>query len=704
MLVSLILASAVASAVSPSDTDPFQWLENPRDPKALEWVRAHTKAAEAELDAKPGYTKLKRQLKTILAADDPPPQISLLGPIALRFQRSATHPHGVLEYARRETNGAPGSWHLSLDVDALRKVEAKPFELHAGSERSTCLAPEFTRCILSLSPAGADDVQLREFDLVRGEFVKEGFHTPAGRNSAVWLNPDTLLIQHSFNHDARTGAGWPTVTYMWKRGTPLDNARPVAKGEATDAIELLSNMGSGSTRLGLVVRALDYSTFSMQTIAQDGTVTPVELPQKLAMTFPPPTTERNIVAQVVETVTIAGTEIPKNSIVVYDVTPGSSAANRLKVIYTPKADEFLTNALVGGVAAGRSSLDLILTLGAIQRRVTFTNEGAAWKETKGEAAPAGESMSLASADPASDDIIVSQSGFITPSHLTLHRAGAPPTILYAQKPVFEARDFRVQLKSARSKDGTNVDYFLLSPKTITRPGQTPTLMTGYGAFGLSFQPGYLDFTVGGVSLALWLQHGGALALPLIRGGGDRGEAWHQAAIREKRQNSYDDFAAVAEALIKDGLTSPKHLGVFGQSNGGLLSAVMGTQRPDLFGAIVSDVPLTDMLRFPLMGMGGAWINEYGDPTIPAAAAYLQRYSPYQNAGPGKHYPAFLITVSTADNRVGPGHARKFAAKLEQSGAKVYFLEDEEGGHGVSDPLSRPRLMAERTTFLIDTLK
>jgi prolyl oligopeptidase len=704
MFTSLILAATLTSAPSPGDADPFQWLEKPRDPKALEWVRAQTKAAETELDAKPNYAELEQQLKTILAAQDPPPQISLLGPIAVRFQRSATHPHGVLEYARRAANGVPGAWHLSLDVDALRKTEGKAFELHAGSERSTCLAPEFTRCILSLSPAGADDVELREFDLVRAQFVKEGFHTPAGRNTAVWLNPDTLLIQHSLNHDPRTGAGWPTVTYMWKRGTPLENARPVAKGAATDAIELLSSIGSGSYRLGLVVRALDYSTFSMQTIAQDGTLSPVELPQKLAMTFPPPTTERNIVAQVVETVTLAGKEIPKDSIVAYDVTPGLPAATRLKIIYTPKADEFLTNAVFGGFAAARSSVDFILTRGGVQRRVTFTKEDADWKETKGESAPAGQSMNLASADPASDDLIVSTSGFTTPTHLTLHRAGSPSTTLYAQKPVFDAKDFRVQLKSARSKDGTDVDYFLLSPKTPARPGQTPTLMTGYGAFGLSFQPGYLDTTVGGPSLALWLQHGGALALPLIRGGGDRGEAWHQAAIRDKRQNSYDDFAAVAETLIKDGLTSPKHLGVFGQSNGGLLSAVMGTQRPDLFAAVVSDVPLTDMLRFPLMGMGGAWTNEYGDPLKPAAAEYLRRYSPYQNAGPGKHYPKFLITVSTADNRVGPGHARKLAAKLEQSGAKVYFLEDEEGGHGVSDPLSRPRLMAERMTFLIDTLQ
>jgi prolyl oligopeptidase len=574
MLTNLVLTSVLAAVLPSSEADSFQWLENAQDPQALEWVRAHTKSAEAELQSKPGFAELEAQLKAILAAGDLPPQVSLLGPIAVRFQRSATHPHGTLEYARRGANGAPGAWHLSLDVDALRKSEGKPFELHVGSERGACLPPEYTHCLLSLSPAGSDDVELREFDLLAGSFVNDGFSTAAGRNSAVWLNADTLLIQHTLNHDARTGAGWPTVTYFWKRGTPLENARPVAKGEVTDAIVELTSMGSGAARVGIVVRALDYSTFSMQAVAQDGTLTPIELPQKLAMTFPTPTTERHIIAQVVETAAMGGHEIPKDSIVAYDLTPGLPAANRLRIVYTPKADEFLTNPVLGGLAAGHSSVDIILTRGGVQRRVTFTNHGRIWKETPGETAPAGESMSLASSDPASNDILVSTSGFITPSHLTLQRVGSTSTTIYAQKPVFDAKDLQARLKSARSRDGTNVDYFLLSPKIIARPGQTPTLMTGYGAFGLSFQPGYLDNTVGGASLALWLQHGGALALPLIRGGGDRGEAWHQAAIRDKRQNSYDDFAAVAETLIKEGLTSPKHLGVFGQSNGGLLSAVM----------------------------------------------------------------------------------------------------------------------------------
>ncbi|HKP79460.1 MAG TPA: prolyl oligopeptidase family serine peptidase, partial [Phenylobacterium sp.] len=287
--------------------------------------------------------------------------------------------------------------------------------------------------------------------------------------------------------------------------------------------------------------------------------------------------------------------------------------------------------------------------------------------------------------------------------LTASRA-ARPEVLFAEQPAFEAGRFLVELKSARSKDGTEIDYYLVRPREPGKPGATPLLMTGYGAFGFSFAPEYLGYTVGGKALAVWLQRGGALAMPLIRGGGERGEAWHQAAIREKRQNSYDDFAAVTEALIASGLTSPRRIGVFGSSNGGLLAAVMGVQRPDLYGAIVSDVPLTDVVRMPYMGMGAAWTNEYGDPADPAMRAAIERYSPYQNVVAGKTYPPFLISVATSDNRVGPGHARKLAARLKEVGATVYYLEDQEGGHGVSDPLSRPELMADRMTFLIDTLK
>jgi prolyl oligopeptidase len=339
----------------------------------------------------------------------------------------------------------------------------------------------------------------------------------------------------------------------------------------------------------------------------------------------------------------------------------------------------------------------------VQRILTATSSAKGWTIERGEAQPVGTAVGFSATDPAGDGVVLHRAGYLVPSRLELIGGARKAVPLYAEKPAFDVSDFVTELKTATSKDGTKIDYYLLRPKVI-RPGSTPLLMTGYGAFGITLAPEYLGYSVGGKSLVPWLARGGAFALPMLRGGGERGAAWHQAAMREKRQNSYDDFAAVTEAIIKDGLTSPKHIGVFGSSNGGLLAAVMGTQRPDLYGAIVSDVPLTDLVRMPFMGMGAAWVNEYGDAKDPAMLAAINAYSPYQNIVAGKRYPPFLVTVATSDNRVGPGHARKLAARLKEVGAPVYYLEDQEGGHGVSDPLSRPELMADRMTFLFDTLR
>ena len=286
----------------------------------------------------------------------------------------------------------------------------------------------------------------------------------------------------------------------------------------------------------------------------------------------------------------------------------------------------------------------------------------------------------------------------------LERASGEELVLYSEPPAFSASDFEVHLNSVHSKDGTLINYYVLSPnRTSSTPKVTPVLITGYGAFGVSFELSYLDPSLGGLSLVPWLKNGGALVIPLSRGGSERGEEWHQAAIREKRQRSYDDFIAVAEKLISDGITTSEQLGFFGLSNRGLLSAVMGTQRPDLFKAIVSDVPLADMIRYPLIGMGQAWVNEYRDPKDPQMAKILLSYSPFHNIRPDVQYPSFLVTVFTKDDQVGPSHARKLIARLKQAGAQPLFQEDQDGRHGVSDFLKNTDLLSKRMAFFFDKL-
>ena len=525
---------------------------------------------------------------------------------------------------------------------------------------------------------------------------------PASRSFAVWLDHDQLLIAHTLYGSARTAAGWAAIARLWRRGEPLESARAIFEAPATDAILQLSALGSGTTRRGILVRVLDYSTVEISLVDGAGHVSRVDLPRALKPFGVLGVTDRRLIVQIATPATINGNSLPAETLLAYDTLPAPGSKPRVEVVYLPREGEYL-DAAFGGLVANRAQVSFLVTKHLTQRLVTAKPSQGGWTTTDGFHAVAGTSLRLSGADPGSDDFILQTTGFLLPAKLELARPGATPRLIEAESPAFNATGFVVEIKSTPSKDGTSIDYYLLRPRILKAGHPTPTLMTGYGAFGISLPPGYLDFVVGGRAFKLWLDRGGALVVPAARGGGEHGAAWHIAAMREKRQVSYDDFIAVAESLVHSGFTRPAQLGVFGSSNGGLLSATLATQRPDLFGAVVSDVPLADMLRYPEMGMGAAWIDEYGDPKDPKFESVLRSYSPFHNVRAGVSYPPFLITVSTADNRVGPGHARKLAARLLEAGNTVAFLEDEEGGHGVSDALNRPDLMAMRMAFLIDRL-
>ena len=698
-LSALILGLSAASA---TEVDDFQWLEAPKDAAALKWATAQTDATRSALSTKPIYAPVAAELKTVLGANAPPPEYTLLGGKAIRFRRDAAHPHGVLELAMRDASGAPGEWRLALDVDALRAAEGKPYELHWSNAQSLCLAPAFDRCLLMLSPGGGDQAELREFDLLRAQFVKDGFRTAASRTQAAWLSRNRVLIEHTLTDEPRTVAGWPTQVHLWSRGTKLESAPVVARGKPSDAILQLAAVGEGSKRTGVIARAIDYSTFEFKLVEPTGKVVGVDLPQRLKPFGLLGATTHHLIVQLAEPAAIGGETLVTESVLAYDVAPQRPASKRISVVFAPHGGDVINDAF-RGIIATATRVSFVVDRHLAKRVVVGTYEAGRWKTEDELAGEPGTNLTLVAGDPAGEDVIVEQAGFITPTRLDLLRPGQPSHSLYSEKAAFDASSYMVEIKSAAAPDGTPIEYYLLRPKTLAHPGATPTLMTGYGAFGITFAPGYLDSVVGGPALTLWINRGGALVLPIIRGGGERGESWHVAAIREKRQVSYDDFLAVAQALVSAGFTNPQHLGVFGTSNGGLLSATVAVERPDLFGAVVSDAPLIDMLRFPSMGMGGAWMNEYGDPSNAAMRQALLRYSPFHNIKSGTAYPPFFITVSTEDNRVGPGHARKLAARLEQVGAKAYYYEDSEGGHGVSDALQRPELMALRMTFLIDRL-
>jgi len=689
--------AAQDSATSP---DPLQWLEEPKNERALEWARKETEVSQAKIKALPEYRAVDAELRKALAATDPAPGFLLFGRFMLKFERSVRNPYGILSVAERDAKGAPGGWRQIVDMGQLREREGKRFQMRAYANFIRCLGPVFERCMIGLAAEGGDELEWREFDLVRGAFVENGFRIPTSRSSVAWMDADTLLVQHTIDAPSLK-TGWPAEVKLLKRGQPLAEARTVFRAGADDAIMTIASGSDGTGYAGVIWRAVDYSNVEHIVVRVDGSVERTNIPRSIKLGAVDPA-GGYIVAQLAEPAMVDGIMAPAETVVAYDYRSGVPAEKRLSAVYTPAKGEFLTD-VTGGLAVTGKAVRMVLDRRGVQRIVVATHPAAAWEISEQPPEPVGINVSLSNVDPSSDGVIVQRSGFLLPGRVDLLDGKAPPATLFAQKPAFDASRFRVDLKTARSKDGTEIDYYLLRPRKAQRRGEAPLLMTGYGAFGVAFKPDYLSATVGGKALIPWLERGGSLALPLIRGGGERGAAWHQAAIRERRQNSYDDFAAVTEKLIGDGFTSPKRIGVFGMSNGGLLSAVMGTQRPDLYGAIVSDVPLTDLVRMSYMGMGAAWTNEYGDARDPKMREAILRYSPYQNVVPGRKYPPFLITIATSDNRVGPGHARKLAARLGEAGSPVYFLEDQEGGHGVSDPLSRPELMAARMTFLIDTL-
>lgn len=697
----LVLALTATGAPAFAADDELQWLETPRDAKALAWAREATQKTREQLGALPSKPALAKELTSLLAQAPAEPDQFPMGKRMLRLQRDAAHPYGLLQTAPRAADGKAGAWSTVLDVAELRKREGIPFELQTYNLGTDCLAPDYERCLLRLSPGGGDEVEIREFDLGKGAFVADGFKVGKSRAFVEWMGRDQVLVAHTLGNAPKTLAGWPASVGLWKRGQALDAVKPVYQGEASDAILQFSAVGSGAATQGVVTRAIDYSTFEVRLIDGDGHVRTLPLPKALKPFGVLGATARHVIVQLAQDAVIGGTAYKAETLIAYDADARTPEGERASAVYVPAKDEFV-DAAFGGLAATRDEVVLLVNRHLRQSVVAARFDKGRWASRSVLQADAGETVALRSIDSSGNTFVAAIAGFLTPRSQYLVRENGTRLLLTQDPVLMKNTGFVTEVDSAKSKDGTSVDYFLLRPKQRATVPQ-PLLMTGYGAFGISVRPGYFDATVGGPALKLWLERGGAVAIPAIRGGGERGAAWHMAALREKRQNSYDDFIAVTEHLIKSGFTSPDRIGIFGMSNGGLLTATLGTERPDLFGAVVSDVPLTDLIRMRHMGMGAAWMNEYGNPDDPVQAKAMLAYSPYQNVRKGTRYPPFLVTISTEDNRVGPGHARKFAYRLQQAGAPTYFYEDDEGGHGVSDALRNPELMALRMSFLIDHL-
>ena len=391
---------------------------------------------------------------------------------------------------------------------------------------------------------------------------------------------------------------------------------------------------------------------------------------------------------------VAGKSLKKGDLIAVPLAQAAAGkVDTVDVIYSPGE-----TAAIQGVGIAKDAIYLDL-LDNVVGRLVATRKGATGWTQADIALPANGSLNIVSTDGSSTDVLVNYTNFLQPDTLYIMENGGTPQAIKSLPARFDAANLTAEQRFAVSKDGTRVPYFIVHKKDMKLNGDNPTLLYGYGGFEISMTPAYMS-----VFGKAWLEQGGAYVVANIRGGGEFGPRWHQAALKANRQRAYDDFQSVAEDLIKTKVTKPARLGIQGGSNGGLLTGVTMTQCPDLFGAVIVAVPLLDMMRYHTMLAGASWMGEYGDPEKADERAWIAKYSPYQNVRKNVKYPEAFVYTSTKDDRVHPGHARKFVAKLERQGHKVMYYENMEGGHSAAANLKqRAEVTALQVVYLTQKL-
>ncbi|MCB9876119.1 MAG: S9 family peptidase [Planctomycetes bacterium] len=681
----------------PSSDDPFLWLEDVQGEAALDWVRARNADSQRALTGSDTFRELQARILSILDSTARIPYVQKRGAHYYNLWQDAQNPRGLwrrtsLDEYRKD---AP-QWETVLDLDALGRQEGENW-VWKGSQ---WLLPDRTRCLLSLSRGGADAVVVREFDVVEKRFVdadEGGFVLPESKCSVGWRDRDTLFVATDFGPEqpggSMTTSGYPRVVKLWRRGTPLAKATTVAEGVADDVFVYGYRDQTEGFERDFVHRAMTFYTNRLS-LLKDGALVPIDKPDSAnASVF-----REWILIELRDDWTLGEQTYTAGSLLAARFDDYLAGGRSLDVLFEPEERTSLA-----GFEFTRNHL-LLNVLDNVKNRIyvlTHADGELGWKREELPGLPQFGTIGASAVDEEQgDDYWLTITDYTTPTSLWLGTIGAgPATKLKSLPAFFDATDLVVEQKHARSKDGTLVPYFLVHQQNIEANGTNPTLLYGYGGFEISLTPAY-SATVG----SCWLSKGGVYAVANIRGGGEFGPRWHQAALKQHRNKAYEDFAAVAEDLIAQRITSPRHLGIQGGSNGGLLMGNMTVMYPDLFRAVVCQVPLLDMLRYHKLLAGASWMGEYGDPEQPVEAEWLRRYSPYHNVQKDAHYPTVLFTTSTRDDRVHPGHARKMMARMQEQGHDVLYYENIEGGHGgAADNKQLAFLSALAYAFLWKTL-
>ena len=685
-------AGAELNAAIQAEEETLEWLEEVEGERALDFARTMNERSLERLQSDPRYDELYGEAQEILQSQDRIPYVSVRGGELWNFWRDADNTHGLWRKTSQDSYASDDpEWEVVLDLDALAEQE----DMNWVWRGADCLGPDYRRCMITLSDGGSDAAVRREWDMQARAFVEDGFTLPETKGSTAWIDEDALLIATALEADETTSSGYPFVVKRWERGTPLESAETVISG-AEDNVGVWPARFEDAQGNAYMVAVQAESFFeSIYWHLPDGaSAEPVRMPLP-RKSSPQALFQGQLVFSIEQEWAPEGGETyPSGAILSFDMAEfaETGALPQVHEVFIPGERQS-----VGSVAATADHLLMVINDNVVGGLEALTFEQDSWSREAIET-PNNVSVSIVTADDQSDLAYVNVEGFLTPE--TLYRVTSDLTLEAAKSAPswFDAEGFTVEQREAQSADGTMIPYFIVQDADAEGPG--PTLLYAYGGFQVSLNPNY-----SGTNGKLWLENGGTYVLANIRGGGEFGPQWHQAGLRTNRQRIYDDLIAVAEALIADGVTTPDTLAVEGGSNGGLLTGVMYTQRPDLFGAVISQVPLLDMLRFHLLLAGASWQDEYGYPDEnPDERAFLRSISPLHNVETGADYPPLFLLTSTKDDRVHPGHARKMAYLLNELDEDVLYYENIEGGHSAAANLDETaKRLALETTFLMQEL-
>lgn len=657
----------------PNLEDPFIWLEEVEGEEALTWAAERNALSTPRLQGDPRFEGIRDAIEMVLTSDDRIPTPGLVNGQVYNYWQDDEHIRGLLRRTSLDSYRSDNPrWETVIDIDLLATVENANW-VYKGR---TCLPGNPSHCLLRLSDGGKDAVVLREFDLENNNFVDGGFSVDEAKTNVDWVDANTLIIGTDFGPGSVTTSGYARTLRLWRRGTDINDAEQIIEVGLEDMSVGINTVAEDDARYSFVTRRPDFFTEQNWLVTPDGAL--AEIPFPIDVNLQGVFGDKLIALMRSDWSPTEDVTYPAGSLIAMDLASSisNSAATEVSVILDPNVNDELD--AISAVAMTRDSI-YISALKDVSGKLLRVRSGAgaepAWSVATIEL-PDNGAIRLVSADDYSDTLMVSYQSFLTPSTLYLVNGDEQPEAIKALAPQFDAEPYLVEQQFVASADGTSIPYYIVRAADAPMDGSTPTRLTAYGGFELSRTPAYVS-----AQSQVWLQQGGAYVLANIRGGGEYGPQWHQTALLENRQRVFDDFIAVAEDIIERGLTSPAHLGITGGSNGGLLVTAAMVQRPDLYNAIISAVPLIDMLRYHLLLAGASWTAEYGNPDIPAHYDFISEYSPYQNVRADANYPEIFLWTNPKDDRVHPGHARKMAARMLEQGHELIYFENAEGGHG-----------------------